>query len=207
MKDLNKILSEKLDITDFVEPKTQNKNSSTTHKVAGTIKIVHLCTQDYGGAGKAAYRLHKGLQKIGVDSTMLVVNKQSGDPSVKILPSEYLGPVTQCLDVPTYGSPLWQQQMLRWQNQLTKYPNRPVGLEMFTDALSDIQLDQVQEIRDADIINLHWVAGVLDYPNATLTLRDKKIVWTLHDMNPLQVVAIIPGIAKNIRSPVAHAPN
>jgi tetratricopeptide (TPR) repeat protein/glycosyltransferase involved in cell wall biosynthesis len=185
LKDLNEILSEKLDITDFVEPKTQNKNSSTTHKVAGTIKIVHLCTQDYGGAGKAAYRLHKGLQKIGVDSTMLVVNKQSGDPSVKVLPSEYLGSVTQCLNIPTYGSPLWQQQMLRWQNQMAKYPNRPVGLEMFTDALSDIQLDQVQEIRDADIINLHWVAGALDYPNAPLALRDKKIVWTLHDMNPL----------------------
>jgi tetratricopeptide (TPR) repeat protein/glycosyltransferase involved in cell wall biosynthesis len=31
---------------------------------------------------------------------------------------------------------------------------------------------------------LHWVAGALDYPNAPLALRGKKIVWTLHDMNP-----------------------
>jgi hypothetical protein len=116
---------------------------------------------------------------------MLVVNKQSGDPSVKVFPSQYLGSVKQSLNIPTYGSPLWRQQMLRWQNELTKYPNRPVGLEMFTDALSDIQLEQVQEIRDADIINLHWVAGSLDYPNAPLALRGKQIVWTLHDMNPL----------------------
>ena len=174
--------SDKFIVTVFAWQKAK-KSIKYENKFEG--KVVHICTQDFGGAGKAAYRLHKGLQKVGVDSTMLVVNKQSGDPSVKVLPSEYLGPVTQSLNIPTYGSPLWRQQMLRWQNQLAEYPNRPVGLEMFTDTLSDIQLEQVQEIRDADIINLHWVAGTLDYPNAPLALRGKKIVWTLHDMNPL----------------------
>jgi FkbM family methyltransferase len=163
----------------------QKAKKSVKYEKKFESKVVHICTQDFGGAGKAAYRLHKGLQKVGVDSTMLVVNKQSGDPSVKVFPSEYLGSVKQSLNIPSYGSPLWRQQMLRWQNELTKYPNRPGGLEMFTDALSDIQLEQVQEIRDADIINLHWVAGSLDYPNAPLALRDKQIVWTLHDMNPL----------------------
>jgi len=156
----------------------------TSNKLQKKSKVAHLCTQDFGGAGKAAYRLHKGLQKIGVDSTMLVLNKKSGDPSVRVFPPEYPGPLMQSLDVSTYESPIWQQQILRWQTELTKYQNRPAGFEMFTDALSNIQLEQVQEIRDADIINLHWVAGALDYPTAPLALRDKKIVWTLHDMNP-----------------------
>ena len=149
-----------------------------------SLKIIQVCIQDYGGAGKAAYRLHKGLEQIGFDSTMLVVNKKSGDPSLKVLPSEYLDPLMQSLDFPTYQSPLWPQQMLRWRNKMVEYPNRPTGLEIFTDALSDIKLEQVQEIRDADILNFHWMAGVLDYPSAPLALSDKQIVWTLHDMNP-----------------------
>jgi GT2 family glycosyltransferase/Flp pilus assembly protein TadD/glycosyltransferase involved in cell wall biosynthesis len=158
-----------------------NKTSSETQK---NPQVVHLCTQDFGGAGKAAYRLHKGLQQIGVASRMLVMNKKSGDPSVKVFPPEYPGPFMQSVDIPTYESPIWQQQILRWQTELTTYQKRPAGLEMFTDALSDIQLEQIQEIRDAEIINLHWVAGILDYPAAPLALKDKKIVWTLHDMNP-----------------------
>ena len=147
-------------------------------------KVVQLCLQDYGGAGKAAYRLHKGLQHIGVDTTMLAVNKKSGDSSVKVFPSKYLGTLIHCLNVPSYVSPLWSQQLLRWRAELAKYPKRPAGLEMFTDTLSDIQLDQIKEIRESDIISLHWVAGTLDYLTAPLVLRDKQIVWTLHDMNP-----------------------
>jgi len=30
---------------------------------------------------------------------------------------------------------------------------------------------------------LHWVAGMLDYPNLDTILGDKPVVWTLHDMN------------------------
>jgi len=44
--------------------------------VPSDLKVVHLCSLDYGGAGKAAYRLHKGLQSIGIQSTMLVMERQ-----------------------------------------------------------------------------------------------------------------------------------
>ena len=148
------------------------------------LKIVHLCSHDFGGAGKAAYRLHKGLMQIGLASTMFVANKNSGDPSVKGIPSEYNGEMMPSLNVPTYQSPMWPQQRRRWEIELQKYPNRPCGLELFTDTSSVINLEQIQEIKDADIINLHWVAGILDYPSAPLALKDKHLVWTLHDMNP-----------------------
>ena len=161
-----------------------NKSIEVNYRLASKLKVVHVCTQDSGGAGKAAYRLHKGLQEIGVDSTMLVVNKKSADPSVKVFPSKYLGSLQPCLNVLSHVSPLWSRQIQRWDNEIAKYPNRPPGLEIFTDALADVELEQIQEIKDADIINLHWVAGTLDYPGAPLALRNKKIVWTLHDMNP-----------------------
>ena len=147
-------------------------------------KIVHLSTYDFGGAGKAAYRLHKGLQKIGLDSTMLVMNKRSKDSSVKVLPADYSQSSTRCLDVPTFDSPSWDRQWMRWCSLISEYKNRPAGLEIFSDASSDTRLDLIQEIEDADIINLHWVAGVLNYRAASCAFGKKPIVWTLHDMNP-----------------------
>ena len=181
---LEEILNQRIEISDLLTDSKWQSGRSAEKNSDCPQRVVHLSTHDHGGAGKAAYRLHKGLQQIGVTSTMLVVNKKSGDPSVKVFPSEYHGSLKQSLNVPTYASPIWLQQTRRWEIELVKYPNRPAGLEIFTDALSDIQLEQIQEIRDADIINLHWVAGTLDYLNASLALKDKKIVWTLHDMNP-----------------------
>ena len=46
-------------------------------------KPLLISTSDInGGAARAAYRLHKGLQSINVDSQMLVQNKQSDDYTV-----------------------------------------------------------------------------------------------------------------------------
>ena len=169
-------------------------------------KIVHLCVQDFGGAGKAAYRLHKGLQKMGVTSTMLVLNKKSKDPTVKIIHNKFIDPSIQNSDTADYESPLWLRQVLRWQTGLEIYPNRPAGLEMFTDALSDIQLETIPEVMEADIINLHWVAGLLDYANAPLLLRDKQIVWTLHDMNPFTGGCHYSGNCTKYRSSCGACP-
>ncbi len=152
---------------------------------ARPIKVLHLCTHDYGGAGKAVYRLHKGLQEIGIDSTMLVLNKKSADSTVRVSPDDFSEDIVSCPDVPICDSPLWFKQANRWNALLSKlYPNRPDGLEIFTDAQSDVRLDLVKEVQEADIINLHWVAGMMDYSKAPLAIGEKVIVWTLHDMNP-----------------------
>ena len=39
-------------------------------------------------------------------------------------------------------------------------------------------------VRSADIINLHWVAGFIDYATFFKRLSGKRIFWTVHDMNP-----------------------
>ena len=47
------------------------------------MKIVILSSSDVrGGAARAAYRLHKALSSNGIDSYMLVQNKNSDDPKV-----------------------------------------------------------------------------------------------------------------------------
>lgn len=148
------------------------------------LNVVHLSSQDCGGAGKAAYRIHKGLQAIGINSTMLVLNKKSGDPSVKVLPPRYSGQMVNCLDVPAYNSPIWLQHAGNLYKLLKRYPKRPSGLELFTDAESNVRIDLIREIAAADILHLHWVAGAMNYDGIYLTMKHKPIVWTLHDMNP-----------------------
>jgi hypothetical protein len=47
------------------------------------MKVAILSTSDInGGAARAAYRLHQGLQSTGVDSQMLVQDKSSNDRAV-----------------------------------------------------------------------------------------------------------------------------
>ena len=67
---LQEILSQKIELSDLLG------DSQPSEKQTKPFKVVQLCMQDFGGAGKAAYRLHKGLQSIGVDSTMVVLNKK-----------------------------------------------------------------------------------------------------------------------------------
>ena len=49
------------------------------------MKILHVgATDSAGGASRASYRLHKGLEESGVDSKMLVRRKSSNDPKVSV---------------------------------------------------------------------------------------------------------------------------
>jgi glycosyltransferase involved in cell wall biosynthesis/predicted Zn-dependent protease len=140
-----------------------------------TMKVVHICSMDFGGAGKAAYRLHKGLQNIGVDSCMIVMCKKTSDDSVYAIPSE----------VSLSQAKWWSLLTNVWERSLADYPLRSRDNELFSDFCSVISPEPLQEIiRSADIINLHWVAGLFDSSVMPRILHNKKIVWTLHDMNP-----------------------
>lgn len=139
------------------------------------MKIVHLSSMDFGGAGKAAYRLHKGLQKIGIDSHMIVMCKKTSDDSVYALPSE----------VSCDPNKWWRLLSNIWKRSLADYPTRAPGNELFSEFCSVISPKLLLKIiRSADIINLHWIAGLFDSSVMPEILRDKKVVWTLHDMNP-----------------------
>jgi len=167
-----------------LQAETPGTGSTHNHRQpTGGLRVVHLCVQDCGGAGRAAYRLHKGLEKIGVDSTMLVLNKLTPDASIKVLPPAEGIELKHCIDATSYDSPLWRKQLLRWQKLLGKYPQRPYGLEMFTDVDAGFRLEKIKEIQEADIVHLHWVAGLMDFEGAPAAFGNTPVVWTLHDMN------------------------
>ena len=129
------------------------------------ITVLHLSTSDIdNGGARAAYRLHQGLQHIGVTSQMLVRAKFSHDRTV--IPEKSLltklGPALS-------GVPL----QLFAKDSLGMFSS-----QWFLDAI----LPKVNQL-NPDIIHLHWTCnGFLKIE--TLAKFNRPIAWTLHDMWP-----------------------
>jgi glycosyltransferase involved in cell wall biosynthesis len=130
------------------------------------MKVLLLNTFDeWGGAAKAAFRLNRGMQGIGVDSRMLVQTKTSDARDV-------IGVQTPLARI-GYGI---RAQLDTLPVRL--YPNRPVY--NFTPAMMpDTLAGQVAGI-DPDIVHLHWLAAGFMRVE-TLAKLKKPLVWTLHD--------------------------
>jgi glycosyltransferase involved in cell wall biosynthesis len=119
-----------------------------------------------GGAARAAYRLHQGLQRINVNSQMLVQSKSSSDPTV-VAPETNLAASIASSRVTFDALPL------------KLYPQRlkvPFSLQWFPDSV----LSKITQL-DPDIVNLHWInAGYVQAES--IAKLGKPVVWTLHDM-------------------------
>jgi glycosyltransferase involved in cell wall biosynthesis len=146
------------------------------------LKVLHLALWGHGGAGIAAVRLHKSLLETGVDSRMYVLSKQVDDPSIEVVLSRQGGLIQKNGKI---FSPSLARHSTRWQTMLARYPARSQYLEAFTDILSDTRLASLKGFQEADIINFHWVSGIVDFDNDLNVLASKPVVWTMHDMNPL----------------------
>ena len=131
------------------------------------MKILHLSTHDTnGGAARATYRLHKGLQNIGLDSQMLVQEKSSSDKTV-------IAPKIRLFQGIAKTKLTFETLPLKF------YRNRAEGT-FFSQWLPDRVVPQVAKI-NPDIINLHWISGAFMQIESIAKLN-KPLVWTLHDM-------------------------
>ncbi len=121
-----------------------------------------------GGAARAAYRLHTGLRKIGVDSKMIVDSKISDDPNV-------YGPEGKIRKLWSKVRPFIDKIPLKFYDwQKTPFHPAWIGKNIVGEEFT----------KQADIINLHWIAGgFLSIRGVSrFTKLGKPIVWTLHDM-------------------------
>lgn len=142
------------------------------------VLVTHVSQSDFGGgASIAAVRLHLALRRAGVDSQMYVRDKRSTDSSVL----RYQLPARRILRVRQRLSTEWLD--LKYRAQLR---NREPGMELFTTDQTSYGRNMVKQMPDCDLINLHWVAGFVDYTTFfTEVATQVPLVWTLHDMNPL----------------------
>ncbi len=145
-----------------------------------------LCAADTGGAGAAAMRMHQALvHHSACDSRMYVLRKRTTDPSISVLP------VANGDTGPLHAAPqdhveqAWKAATESWKRVREQHPSSPPGMEQFSPLGSVVPLERIAELGDADIIHLHWVAGMLDEQSARKAFHGKPVVWTLHDLNPL----------------------
>jgi glycosyltransferase involved in cell wall biosynthesis len=141
------------------------------------MRVVHLSTYDVaGGAGRAAYRIHSGLRQAGVRSSMYVREARTKDQSVITFePAQtFYRRLTRRIR---------REQIRRNLHHSVKTGTRK--FEPFRHDCSEYGPDVIAQMPDCDVVNLHWVADFLDYPSFLESLPEgKRIVWTLHDMNP-----------------------
>ena len=139
------------------------------------LKVLSVCTSLGGGAGRAAYRIHQGVRRLGVDSRMLLKEGRSNDPNILTL--DGFAPKN-----PLYRAFDWTRnkgknkiQHYRW-NQYSERDN------VFMSDLRGTDLHGTLRKLDYDVLHLHWVN--LRFVHLKDLPKDKPIVWTLHDSWP-----------------------
>jgi glycosyltransferase involved in cell wall biosynthesis len=131
------------------------------------MKVLLVSNYDIkGGAARATYRLHQGLQSMAVNSQVLVNYKSSNDENVRLMPTK-LGEKFKGIRAKLNRLPL------------KLYPK--LGQVIFSPQwVPDSLADEVAKI-NPDVINLHWVCeGYMQIE--TLARFHQPVVWTLHDM-------------------------
>ena len=137
------------------------------------MKILQISTCDInGGAARAAYRLHRGLQEIGQDCRMLVRDKESQDDTVVLVDAKAR---SENPNEDFFLSAIIQPYYI--DSNQTELSNT-----LFSLSYPGYDLSELPVVQTADIINLHWVAQY----QSLVTLHGlfslgKPVVWTLHD--------------------------
>ncbi|MCC8193293.1 MAG: glycosyltransferase [Deltaproteobacteria bacterium] len=146
------------------------------------IHVAVFSTHDSGGAGIAARRLHEGGLALGEASEFFVADLRTPARHVHILPAKYI----ICNDSDkSYVKSAWLLFAVRGQARIRKeYPRRDFSGETFTGGECVQELGEMPFTEEFDILHLHWIANFLALPSSPAVLKDKPIVWTLHDMRP-----------------------
>ena len=138
--------------------------------------MAHLSTSDSGGgAARAAYRLHTGLRRLGVESSMLVEQRWTDDPHVARFrpPTDLAGRLRRRLRAAAID------------RDEARYPDRPPTVDWFSDDRTPYGGRVVAQLPPCDVVNLHWVAGFVDYGGffPAAARLGVPLVWRLADMN------------------------
>jgi glycosyltransferase involved in cell wall biosynthesis len=142
------------------------------------LRVVHINTHDRtGGAARSAYRLHQGLRRIGLESSMYVEQRTCDDPQIY----QYEPPRNLTIRLPRIlRRKLLDRDLNRYRSTAT------VPLWYIADDRSPLGADPWEKIPPADLLHLHWIAKFLDYQEFFTCLPPSMpLVWTMHDMAPL----------------------
>lgn len=131
------------------------------------MKVTHLNHSDVaGGAARAAYRLHRALRAVGVDSHMWVNQAGSGDWAVE-------GPGSKRAKTLALLRPQLGKAAVSTLTTGNRVIHSPA-------VLPSAWAGRVNS-SDAAVVHLHWIQDEM-LSIADIARIEKPVVWTLHDM-------------------------
>lgn len=155
------------------------------------LKVIHISTTYFGGAGTAAFRIHLSLLKSGIDSSF-ISSDEVIDPTLKGS-TKFQEKKRSVFFANIFDKIKWRLKnhfnvCVNEKDALTRkldlvYPK--LNCEIASLPHSDLDILNNPLVHNADIIHMHWVAGTIDYPSF-FKKNGKPLIWTLHDMNPFQ---------------------
>ena len=143
------------------------------------LRITLMDTYDYAGGGgsRCAYRLHEGLGRIGADSKMFVCYKARNDAEVYGFQPKRTPAARAARRLRGY----------RCAAELKPYAKTvPFEHTFYLDDRAVFGSEPFGQMPEADVLNLHFVAGFVDLGAFVRWLpKTAVVVWTLHDMAAL----------------------
>lgn len=136
------------------------------------LKVLHLSTHDYGGAGKAALRIHTLLKHAKINSKILVKFKRSNEEDVYKIDVSYL-----------------KLKIMKYFEVLTRRIQYSQKYNMYSVADSS-SVDVIHSINalnyKPNIIILHWIANFISLNDLQLIKKEFncEIFWYAMDMAP-----------------------
>ncbi len=150
-------------------------------------KVHHFNTYRYGGAANAALRIHRGLQRVGVDSTFFYrLDERTTEQAESLRQVQF-----QPNDVRGLFAPIQKRKEKNRVREIhrlydTHIANRCAeDFEVYSMAALPEKTRLNWNQHRADLVHLHWTAHMIDYRSFFNSIpNDVPIVWTLHDQNP-----------------------
>jgi glycosyltransferase involved in cell wall biosynthesis len=142
------------------------------------MKVVHIASSIFGGAGIGMMRYHRSLLSMGGDSRIIARDITEAKNIQRIFkPAK---PVLRRVG-DRLGLPLSEEAKMRQKiEELDSQAENQAQYELFSLPFSDYCPENHPWVQEADIINIHWVAGILDWQRFFKSVN-KPIVFTLHD--------------------------
>ena len=133
------------------------------------LKVLHLANNEVsGGAARYLMRLHESLSESGIDSKILVLDKESDNKDViKISRNRFLKKMSHFFDrIPTF--------MYDNENKFS------------TGLYGKIKKKQLKEL-NFDLLHIHWIndGAIAIKSLKNLSLLGKPIIWSILDMWPI----------------------
>ena len=166
------------------------------------MRVLHISTNDNGGAANAAIRVHESVLAQGVDSSILFLNR-----------SRYFGPFSHVFNSIINNHKLiapdkpsltlknylrerffsyYSKKELFIKNQINKKKefdlqiqiDSKILFEVYSKPTSEYDITESELYLNADIIHIHWSSGFLNI-ESFFAKNTKPIVWSMYDEYPI----------------------